>query len=138
MAAVLKRFKAGDILFRESDPSRSIFIIKKGAVSIRRTKGETFLEIARLKANEVIGELSFFDRLPRSATAVAIIDTEAMEIAFDDMDKIYGNIPDYLKTIMASMADRLRKANDQIRLLRRGEFEDLEDVTETKKPDTKK
>ena len=113
--AVIKKLKAGEILFNEGDPSRSIFIVKNGAISIRMVKGKSPVEVGRIKANEIIGELSFFDRLPRSATAVAMIDLEVVEIPFEAMEKIYNNIPDYMKTIMASLADRLRKANEQIR-----------------------
>lgn len=119
MAATLQKYKPGTVLFREGDVSRSIFIVKSGAISIQKANGPSHVEIARLKAGEVIGELSFFDRLPRSATAIALIDSEANEITFEDMDKIYASVPEYLKTIMASMADRLRKANDQIKTLQK-------------------
>ena len=119
MAAFTRNYKAGQVLFDEGAPSVSIFIIKKGAVSIRKIKGSHHVEIAKVQANEVIGELSFFDRQPRSATALALIDVEALEIPFDSMERIYNGIPDYLKAIMASMADRLRKANEQIRILQK-------------------
>ena len=119
MAVFSRLYKTGQVLFEEGSPSTSIFIIKKGAVSIRKVKGKHYVEIAKIQSNEVIGELSFFDRLPRSATAIALIDVEALEIPFDSMEKIYNSIPDYLKTIVASLADRLRKANETIRILQK-------------------
>lgn len=119
MAAFTRNYKPGQVLFEEGAPSVSIFIIKKGAVSIRKIKGKHFVEVAKVQANEVIGELSFFDRNPRSATAIALIDVDAMEIPFESMERIYNGIPDYLKAIMASLADRLRKANEQIRVLQK-------------------
>lgn len=119
MATVQRFFKPGQILFKEGDPSRSIFIIKKGTVSIRKAKGSAFVEIAKLYTNEVIGEMSFFDRLPRSASAFAATELEVMEITFESLDQIYAQVPDYLRTIMAAMADRLRKANEMIRKLQK-------------------
>jgi len=119
MAVSPKTYKAGQTLFNEGDPSQSIFIIKKGAVSIRKKKGSSFVEVSKLLSNEVIGELSFFDRLPRSASAVAIIDVEVLEIPFESMEKIYSGIPPYMKTIAASIAERLRKANETIRTLQK-------------------
>lgn len=106
-------------MFVEGTPSRSIFIIKKGAISIRKMKGRSFVEVGKVQSGEVIGELSFFDRQARSATAVALIDTDVVEITFESMEKIYASIPDYMKTIVSSMAERLRKANDQISLLQK-------------------
>ena len=119
MPPVIKVFKPGQVLFEEGAPSTSIFIIKKGAVSIRKMKGKNYVEVAKLQANEVIGELSFFDRQARSATAVALMDVEVTEIPFEAMEKIYNSIPDYLKTIVAAIAERLRKANETIRSLQK-------------------
>ena len=96
-----------------------MYLVKKGTVAIRKMKGPAYVEIARIYSNEVLGELSFFDRLPRSASAVALTEVEGLEITFDALDKIYFNVPDYLKTIMAAVADRLRKANDTIRRLQK-------------------
>jgi CRP/FNR family transcriptional regulator, cyclic AMP receptor protein len=119
MSVLVKKFKPGEALFKEGDASQSIFIIKKGAVSIRKTKGTSFVEIGRIQSNQVLGELSFFDRLPRSATAVALMEVETTEISFIAMEKIYNQIPDYMKSIIMTMADRLRKANEQIRILQK-------------------
>lgn len=119
MGAVQRFFKPGQLLFKEGDPSRSIFIIKKGTVSIRKARGSAYVEIAKLYTNEVIGEMSFFDRLPRSAYAFAATELEVMEISFESLDQIYAQVPEYLRTIMAAMADRLRKANEMIRKLQK-------------------
>lgn len=119
MPAIQKFYRQGQIIFREGEPSRSLFIIRKGCISIRKMKGNAFVEIARLYPNEIVGELSFFDRLPRSATAVAANEVEALEIPFEGMEKIYNAIPPYMRTIMAAMADRLRKANDVVRRLQK-------------------
>ncbi len=119
MAATPRSFAAGDQLFGEGEPSTSIFIIQKGIVAIRKKKGPAFVEIARLRSNEVLGELSFFDRQPRSATAIAITVVEATEIDFASLDKIYGTVPPYFKTIMGAVASRLRRANDTIRRLQK-------------------
>lgn len=114
-----KEFAPGQYIFREGESSNSMFLIQKGTVSIRKVKGPAHIEIARVYANEVLGELSFFDRQPRSAAAIALTDVVLLEIRFDALDKIYVNVPDYLRTIMASVADRLRKANETIRRLQR-------------------
>jgi CRP-like cAMP-binding protein len=82
-------------------------------------KGGAFIELGKLYSNEVLGELSFFDRLPRSASAVALTEVEVLEIQFDSLDAIYAKVPDYLKTIIASVANRLRRANEVIRSLQK-------------------
>lgn len=110
-------FRAGEYLFREKDPSRSLFLIQKGTLSIQKLKRGGHIEIARIYANEMIGELSFFDREPRSASALALTEVDAREIPFEALERVFAGMPDYLRTIMASLANRLRHANDQIRRL---------------------
>jgi CRP/FNR family transcriptional regulator, cyclic AMP receptor protein len=112
-------YRPGQFLFREGEPSQCMYLVKKGSIGIRKRKGGAQIEIAKIYSNEVIGELSFFDRQPRSASAVALTEVEVLEIKFDQLDKIYKGVPDYLKTIMASVADRLRKANEMIRRLQK-------------------
>lgn len=119
MSAEKKSYKSGETLFNDGDLAKSLFLIQKGAVSIRKKKGIGTIEVGKVLAGEVIGELSFFDHQPRSATGIAIIDVEAMEISFESMENIYASVPSYMKAIMAAMANRLRTANETIQQLRK-------------------
>lgn len=132
-----KIFKPGQSLFREAEPPKSLFIIKRGTVGIRKMKGSAQVEIARVYANEVLGEISFFDRLPRSASAVAVTEVEAIEVSFDALDVIYAKIPDYMRTIISSITDRLRKANETIRRLQRNVVSQESGKKDEKGEDTK-
>ena len=119
MASTQRLMKKGDYLFQEGDLPRAMYLIQKGAVSVRKAKGTGEIELAQLKQGEVLGELSFFDRKPRSASAVAIVDTELLEIDFESLDKIYKQVPEYLQSIIANVVNRLRKANDTIKRLQK-------------------
>ena len=136
MGATIRTYRTGQALFKEGENSGSMFLIKKGSVSVRKMKGSAFVEIARLYPNEVIGELSFFDRQPRSASAVATNEVEALEIDFASLDKVYTAVPDYIKSIMNCVADRLRKANETIRRLQKNVVQGDEAPAEAADPDT--
>lgn len=110
-----RSFKPGENLFHEGQPSQSLFVIKKGTVVIRKRRGSGFIDLAKVFENEVLGEVSFFDRNPRSASAIALTEVEVIEIPFDGLEKVYSTLPDYLRTIISSLAERLRRANDRIR-----------------------
>ena len=109
----------------------SLYIIQKGAVSIRVAKDRAFVELAKVSAGEVIGELAFFDRKPRSASAVVLIDAEILEVPFDSLEKIYASVPGYMKTIMGSIVDRLRHANETIKKLQKANKHDPEEKKST-------
>lgn len=71
LAALLfeKRYEAGDVVFREGDPGKGLFIVLAGAVAITRSGPQGERELVRLGPGEVFGELALIDDLPRSATA---------------------------------------------------------------------
>jgi len=112
-------FKPGQYLFHEGDPSEAIYLIREGTVSIRKMKGAAFTEIYRAHSNEVIGELSFFDRSPRSASAVALTEVDVVEISFKSLEDAYGKIPDFMKSFIITLSTRLRNANDLIKRLQK-------------------
>jgi CRP-like cAMP-binding protein len=117
MAEDKKVFAVGKELFFDGDWANSLFFIKKGAVSIRKKQGADSVEVGKAIADQVIGELSFFGERKRNETAVALSYVEAIEVSYDEVDKIYANVPPYMKTIMASMASRLQAANELIQKL---------------------
>lgn len=119
MPATPKYFRPGEVLFKEGDASRSMYVIQKGTVAIRKMKGGGYVDLAKVYSNEVLGELAFFDRQPRSATAIALSEVEVLEIDFAALQKIYDSIPHYFKTILACVADRQRKSNETIKRLQR-------------------
>lgn len=113
-----KYYKAGETVFTEDSPANSLFLIKMGRVSIRKATEKGVIEIAQIGANQIFGELAFFDRKARSAEAVAAIPSEIVEVPFDVMERIFEPTPPYLKKIMGSLAERLRDADEKIRELK--------------------
>lgn len=111
-------FRSGEALFHEGSDSTSLFLIKVGRISIRKTVDGGFVEIAQIGPNQIIGEVGFFDRRPRSADAVAITFCEAVEIPYEALKPIFDPAPDYLKKIMVGLASRLRDADEVIRELK--------------------
>lgn len=111
-------FKSGDPIFKESDPATSLYLVKSGRVSIRKQAEKGAIEIAQVGVNQIFGEMAFFDRMPRSADAMAATDVELIEIPFESLDPVYDPAPPYLKKMMASMASRLRDADEMIRELK--------------------
>lgn len=107
-------FRAGQYIFKESDPGFCMYLIRAGKVSIQKSSESGPIEVSQVGVNQIIGELSFFDRQPRSADVVALSNVELVEIPFESLDPIFGSAPDYLRKIMTSLAERLRDADNTI------------------------
>ncbi|MFP5457610.1 MAG: Crp/Fnr family transcriptional regulator [Bacteriovoracia bacterium] len=117
----LRQLKAGEILFNDGDNADSLYIIQKGQIRLYKPKGKGFIEIAVLRTGEVIGEMAFFDEdgsgRKRSASAAAMVGTEIIEISFVAFAKTMATLNPWFKTIINTLANRLRKANSRIKEL---------------------
>ncbi|MGI4993910.1 Crp/Fnr family transcriptional regulator [Halobacteriovorax sp. GFR7] len=113
------RFKAGEVLFNQNDPADSLYIIQKGQIRLYIPKGQGFVEIAILRAGEVIGEMAYFDNKGsrRSCSAAAIVPTDVVRVTFNAFDKTMQGLNPWFKTIVNTLADRLRKTNDRVKAL---------------------
>ena len=127
MGVEKRNFRKGQTIFIEGASSNSVFIIQEGTITIRKKKKGGEIEIARIYANEILGEMAFFDRMPRSATAYALSDVTALEIDFDSLERVYKSVPSYFRAFVKCLSDRLRKANDSIRRLDRNYATRLKD-----------
>ena len=68
-----RSLREGEVLIRQGVPVEEVFILLEGrlAVWLKLRRGEE-REIARLQAGEIVGEMSFVDARPPSATVKAL------------------------------------------------------------------
>lgn len=71
-----RRYEAGEVIFREGDPSLSAFIIQSGEVMI--TRKERCVVI--LGVDGLFGEGAFLMAGPRDNTAVALVETTVLVV----------------------------------------------------------
>ena len=81
-----RRLDAGETLFRTGEPGESLYVVSTGEVElfIKDTAGQKIL-LALAGAGEVFGELALLDQGPRTATALAIVETHLLSLKRDDL-----------------------------------------------------
>ena len=115
----IRTFQPGEVLFKENDPATSLYIIQKGQIRLYRPKGRGFVDLAIVRSGEVIGEMAYFDEKSRrrSCSAAAIVTTDVIEISFVAFAKTMEGLNPWFKTIINTLADRLRKTNERVKEL---------------------
>jgi CRP/FNR family cyclic AMP-dependent transcriptional regulator len=113
----IRQLKKGEILFQEGAESDAMYVIKKGMIAITKTKGSGEIELATLKAGEMLGEMAFFDNKPRSAGAKAKTDCEVIELPFKALYAQFKTFPEWLKAMVKTVNSHLRNANQKIKNL---------------------
>lgn len=127
MANKVITLKKGEDLFFEGDTPDAMFVIKKGRLAITKKKGNTNITLAELKTGDLLGEMAFFDKSPRSAGACASMDgTEVIELPFSALEQQWQGLPGWVKSIVKAINGHLRRANIRIRQLERTKEEERE------------
>ena len=109
------RLRRGEVLFREGDSGDKLFIVTEGKVKLGKSSSdgrENLLAI--LGPGQMFGELSLFDRGPRSATVTAVTDCVMQSLSHDEMLEWLTGRPGVARGLLAQLGSRLRKANDVV------------------------
>ena len=109
-----KEFKKGEVLFKEGDVGKEMFVVQAGKVNITKTVRDTEKVLATLGAGEFFGEMAILNQKPRSAGAVMAEDGKLLVIdpkTFEAM--IRGNVEIAVRLIK-KLSDRLQDADEQI------------------------
>ncbi|MGB5830745.1 MAG: cyclic nucleotide-binding domain-containing protein [Thiohalocapsa sp.] len=114
--AAERHLAAGEILFHEGEPGGTIYLLEAGELAaIRRRLGLDHW-LGRMHAGDCVGEMSFIDLGPRSASVVAVTDAQALELTHSSVLRLYESDLEQFALIQMNMARemsrRLRGADD--------------------------
>jgi CRP/FNR family transcriptional regulator, cyclic AMP receptor protein len=106
---------ADQTLFVADDPGDGCYRIEKGLlkVSIASASGAERI-LAFLGPGAIVGELAVLDGLPRSATVMALRDSDLLFISKSKFDACAKRHPELYQHLLMLLTSRLRETNDII------------------------
>ncbi len=117
LAAALqpRTFRAGTTIFAQGDIGSAMYIVQSGDVNIHlpgeKSQRISLKDIAR---GEYFGELSLFDDLPRSASALATSNAVLLELQRETLETYLDRRPRAAMAILRTMGERLRETNTML------------------------
>ncbi len=122
-ATEVRTFKAGQKIFSRGDASDELYFVRKGSVRIMMPlTGSLGHHLATFGRGDFFGELSFLDRAPRSADAVAHTDVELYVLGRERFDKLREEHRmlgfNLMEGIASAVATRLRRTDVELRFLK--------------------
>ncbi|MBW1681949.1 MAG: cyclic nucleotide-binding domain-containing protein [Deltaproteobacteria bacterium] len=109
-------YAPGQVIIREGDTGRDLFILTEGRVEVstRGPQGDYLLN--ELEAPALFGEISFIlEGVPRTATAKAKTPTTVFVLEQREVRDQLTSLPQWLKPVLATLADRIRSQDQKIR-----------------------
>jgi S1-C subfamily serine protease/rhodanese-related sulfurtransferase len=103
-----RRFKAGEVIFREGADARGeAYLIHAGVVEIRRTFDGEHRLLNTMRDGELLGDLSLFREGTRSTDAIAQSDVELLVIKNERLDWLIRNRPQLTIEILRRLANMI-------------------------------
>jgi len=107
---------ANHTLFQAGDPGDSLFIVRQGQIElfIKDTAGQKIV-LTTSEAGDMFGELAMLDTGPRTATALALVDSEILVLDRGDLVLLFGRKPEAALHMLAALSGLTRKADELLR-----------------------
>jgi CRP-like cAMP-binding protein len=105
---VIREYKKGQVVFKEGDPDLDcMFAVLEGVIEIRI--GSDTVE--RVQPMHVFGEMALIEQQPRSATAIAAVDSRVAVIDKKRFLRLVEQTPHFALNMMHVISERLRRAS---------------------------
>jgi membrane protein len=104
-----RRYKPGEILFREGENSTDIFFVDRGGVDIFRKVEDRDHKIATILAGRVFGEMAYLLQESRTATAITATDSILLILTPDIFEDLLKTSATFARDVIQILCDRLRK-----------------------------
>ncbi len=102
---------------KEGDSSNNMYWLQSGTMRLFKKKGNGYIELGVVHSGEVIGEMSFLDNQPRSASVEALQTCEVIEIPRGNFEEFLATQPSWMKSLVQTLVTRLRTTNNRLREL---------------------
>ena len=114
-----RKLRKGHVLFREGDEGEEMFLVREGTVLVSKSvTGKVEQVLARFGSGDFFGEMSLFDRAPRSATIQAETDSVLLALDRDNLNALIEVNPRaaaaYFHGLVQVFIERLRASGELV------------------------
>ncbi|MGH9555277.1 MAG: DUF1003 domain-containing protein [Terriglobales bacterium] len=111
-----RHFDKGDTIFSVGDAGECLYVVTSGRVEayVENTEGEKIV-LTAIEPGELLGEIALFDTGARTASAVAVEDSELLVFDRDHLLELVSQHPSAALNLLAVLGQRLRHTDELLR-----------------------
>ncbi len=110
-----KSFKSGEVLIHEGEDNRDLYILSNGVIEVSVKNELSPVVVSEINSPEILGELSFLNGTPRTATVTAKTDVEVFILSYEKVKQDISDIPAWFKLILRTFTSRMKSCDDKIK-----------------------
>lgn len=112
--SVEKGFGKGEFLMMEGEIGQVAYVILTGRVEVFKTMDDSKVKLVELTAGDCVGEMAMISDAPRSASVLALEDTNVIVITKELIRRGLDKLPPWMAGVVRALVDRLRAATSNI------------------------
>jgi CRP-like cAMP-binding protein len=110
----LNHYSKGQFVFREGEDGDEMYIIQSGQVAIQKTLRNKKTVLTLLEKGDFFGEMSILERLPRTADAEVIEDSDLITINAQTFGEMIRSNPEIAVRMLRKYSMRMREVSEQM------------------------
>ena len=110
-----KRYKAGEVIINEGEENRDLYVLSEGLLEVSVQDKSQKIVVSEIASPEILGEISFLNGSPRTATVSAKTDVEIFILSYEKVKQELSDIPTWFRMVLLAFTNRMKSCDAKIK-----------------------
>ena len=110
-----EKFKAGEVIIQEGEENRDLYILSEGTLEVSVQDDSNKIIVSEINSPEILGEISFLNGSPRTATVSAKTDVEIYILSYEKVQQELSDIPTWFRLVLLAFTNRMKSCDVKIK-----------------------
>ena len=110
-----RTYRPGQIITKEGEKDRDLYVLSEGTLEVSVKGDDGDVVVSEIYPPEIIGEISFLNGSPRTATIRAKTDAKVYILNYYKVEQELAEIPPWFKLILRTLTQRMQSCSQRMK-----------------------
>jgi CRP/FNR family cyclic AMP-dependent transcriptional regulator len=110
-----EKYKAGEVIIHEGEENRDLYVLSEGTLEVSVSDKSKKIVVSEINPPEILGEISFLNGSPRTATVSAKTDVEMFILSYKKVRQELSDIPKWFRMVFLAFTNRMKSCDATIK-----------------------
>jgi CRP-like cAMP-binding protein len=107
-------FNLRTLIFKEGGKANKLYVVKSGEVLCLKSSKDRLIPVFLAKEGDIIGESAMIQDLSYTYSAIAMSETELVEVSASSFKQVFSESPEWLIDLTTTMISRFQNTSNLI------------------------